>query len=232
MQSKIIAIVPAAGLGKRFGEGTNKPFETLCGKPVIVWALEVLDRMPEVLEIIPVLKETDIQAAAEIFRRYCINKIQRIAPGGRERQDSVFNGLYFIREKKAVVLIHDGVRPFPEQKTVKRALKALPGYDGVVTGVPPKDTIKEVAGNEITQTLRRDALYAIQTPQIFFYQPLLDAYEKAMKESYYATDDAALVERNGGRIAVVKGDYTNIKVTTPEDLVIAEAILKMRGEEH
>ncbi len=231
MQHKAVAIVPSAGLSRRFGEGRNKPFETLGNKPVLIWALEVLERMPEISEIIPVLKETDIQAGTELFKHYKITKVKRIAPGGKERQDSVFNGLHFIKDNASVVLIHDGARPFPEPKTVRRALKALSGCDGVVIGVSPKDTIKEIEGEFIRQTLKRDTLIAIQTPQIFFYQPLLAAYEKAMKESFYATDDATLVERNGGRVSVVKGEYTNIKITTPEDLVIAEAFLKMRGEE-
>jgi len=231
MQHKAVAIVPSAGLGRRFGEGRNKPFETLGNKPVLIWALEVLERMPEISEIIPVLKEADIQAGSELFKRYKITKVKCIAPGGKERQDSVFNGLHFIKDNRAVVLIHDGARPFLEPKTVRSALRALSGCDGVVIGVLPKDTIKEIEGELIRKTLNRDTLIAAQTPQIFFYQPLLEAYEKAMKESFYATDDAALVEWNGGRIKVVKGEYTNIKITTPEDLVIAEAFLKMRGEE-
>ncbi|MBI5634431.1 MAG: 2-C-methyl-D-erythritol 4-phosphate cytidylyltransferase [Nitrospirae bacterium] len=231
MQYNAVAIVPSAGLGRRFGEGRNKPFETLGNKPVLIWALEVLEQMPEISEIIPVLKESDIQAGTELFKQYKITKVMQIAPGGRERQDSVFNGLRFIKDRESVVLIHDGARPFLEPKTARRALSALPGYDGVVIGVPPKDTIKEIEGQLIRQTLNRDTLIAIQTPQIFFYQPLLAAYEKAMKESFYATDDAALVERNRGSIRVVQGEYTNIKITTPEDLVIAEAFLKMRGDE-
>jgi len=230
VQHEVIAIVPAAGLGTRFGEDRNKPFETLGGKPVIVWALETLENMAEIREIIPVLKESDVQAGMELFGSYRISKIRRAAPGGRERQDSVFNALNCIREKAPVVLIHDGVRPLLEARVVRRALSALSGCDGVVVAVPPKDTIKEMAGDTVTQTLKRDALVAVQTPQIFLYQPLLDAYERAMKESFYATDDSAVVEWNGGRIRVVTGSYTNIKVTTPEDLVIAEVFLKMRGE--
>lgn len=231
MFHNVVAIVPSAGLGKRFGERRNKPFETLGSKPVLIWALESLEGMPEISEIIPVLKEADIQAGADLFKHYKLTKVKRVAPGGKERQDSVFNGLHFIK-KGAVVLIHDGARPFIEPGTVRRALNALSGCDGVVIGVSPKDTIKELDGQLIRQTLKRDTLMAIQTPQIFFYQPLLAAYEKAIKESFYATDDAALVEWNGGRIRAVTGEYTNIKITTPEDLVIAEAFLKMRGEGH
>lgn len=230
MQHKIVAIVPAAGLGRRFGQDRNKPFETLGGKPVIIWALETLERMAEVGEIIPVLKESDMPAGLELFSRFRISKIRRVAPGGRERQDSVFNALGLIRETAPVVLVHDGVRPLLEAGDVREALKALDGCDGVVIAVQPKDTIKELVGDIVRQTLKREALVAVQTPQIFQYRPLFAAYERAMKESFYATDDAALVEWDGGRIRVVTGSYTNIKVTTPEDLIVAEAFLNMRKE--
>jgi 2-C-methyl-D-erythritol 4-phosphate cytidylyltransferase len=230
MPDSVVAIVPAAGLGRRFGHDRNKPFETLGGKPVIVWALEALEQMAEVREIIPVLKESDIQTGRELVSRYRITKVRSVAPGGRERQDSVFNALHFIKEKPPVILIHDGVRPFFDRRIVKQALQALTDCDGVVIGVPLKDTVKEMNGDVITQTLKRDALISVQTPQIFWYQPLLNAYERAMQESFYATDDSALVEWNGGKIRVIRGGYTNIKVTTPEDLAIAEAFLKMRGD--
>ncbi|MBI5076089.1 MAG: 2-C-methyl-D-erythritol 4-phosphate cytidylyltransferase [Nitrospirae bacterium] len=231
MKYNVVAIVPSAGLGRRFGENKNKPFETLGNKPVLLWALETLEEMSEISEIIPVLKEADIQAGEELFERYKITKVKRIAPGGKERQDSVYNGLQLIQDRGSIVLIHDGARPFLEPETVLKALGALSGCDGVVIGVPPKDTIKETGGELIRQTLQRDTLIAVQTPQIFFYQPLLSAYEKAVKDSFYATDDAALVESNGGRIRAVRGEYTNIKITTPEDLVIAEAFLKMWGKQ-
>ncbi len=230
MADRVIAIVPSAGIGKRFGPGYNKPFEILGGRPVIIWTLEALDRMPEISEIIPVMKEKDMQPAGDLFKHYGIKKIQRIAPGGKERQDSVYNGLHFIGGEQPVVIVHDGVRPFLDHKTVRMALEALPGHDGVVVGVPPKDTIKEIDGDQIIKTLKRDSLFAVQTPQVFYFRPLLDAYEKAMKDSYYATDDAALVEWNGGCVATVRSEYTNIKITTPEDIVVAEAILKLRGE--
>ncbi len=230
MKTGVVAIVPAAGLGRRFGEDRNKPFETLGNRPVLVWALETFERMPEISEIIPVLKERDIDKGRELFRKFGLSKVRRIAPGGKERQDSIYNGLHFISDTTAVVLVHDGVRPFVEPETVKRALRALDGCDGVVVGVQPKDTIKEVDGDRVARTLRRDALIAVQTPQIFRYGVLLSAYDRAMRESYAATDDAALVEWNGGHVRVVRGEYTNIKVTTPEDIMIAEALLQMRRE--
>ncbi len=228
MKEKIIAIVPSAGIGKRFGDKTNKPFETLNGKPLVIWALETLENIPEIHEIIPVLKEADMEYGVEIFEQYNISKIRRIAPGGEERQDSVFHGLNLVDDIKCIVLVHDGVRPLIEPDIIKNAVKQLKDCDGVVVGVPVKDTIKETAGDLVSRTLKRDTLWSIQTPQIFSYNTLLGAYEKALKSSYYSTDDSALVERNGGKIKVVMGSYTNIKVTTPEDLKIAELFINLR----
>ncbi len=231
MKEPVIAIVPAAGLGKRFGKGTNKPLVSLCGKPLLLWALETLQDIPEIAEIIPVVKEQDIKLCKEIFEEYPVAKIRRMALGGRERQDSIFNGLKLIDDRASVVLVHDGVRPLIEPRVIKNALKQMHDCDGVVIGVPMKDTVKEVREGIVMKTPERDLLWAVQTPQIFHFQALYDAYEKAMADSFYTTDDSALVERNGGMIKMVRGSYTNIKVTTPEDLLIAEVFLKMkRGE--
>jgi 2-C-methyl-D-erythritol 4-phosphate cytidylyltransferase len=233
LENKVVAIVPAAGLGERFGRGTNKPFSGLADKPLIIWAVETLQSIPEIVEIIPVVKERDIQLCRLLFEEYSITKIKRVAPGGRERQDSVFHGLSLIHDhdKDSVVLVHDGVRPLIEASVIKEALQQLAGFDGVAVGVPLKDTVKEVRDGIIINTLKRDMFWAVQTPQIFYYQALHEAYEKAMAESFYSTDDSALVERNGGRIKLVQGSYTNIKVTTPEDLLIAEVFLKMKAGE-
>ena len=244
-KEKVVAIVPAAGLGKRFGPGTNKSFQTLRGKPIIVWSLEKLEAAVEIIEIIPVLKMEDMEQGLEVLEKYGISKVKRIAPGGKERQDSVYNGLKLIEDKNYVVLIHDGVRPLIEKELIERMIKELQsvtppvsggreavtrGFDGVVPGVPLKDTIKEAEDGIVKKTLKRDALWAVQTPQVFFYKNMLAAYEKAMKEGFYFTDDAALVERYGGKIKVVMGSYRNIKITTPEDLAIAEFLLGRIGE--
>lgn len=231
MKNSVIAIVPAAGIGKRFGKGTNKPFATLGDKPLIIWAVEALQSLPEVAEIIPAVKETDIKLCRRLFEDYSITKIKRIAPGGRERQDSVFNGLTLIQDKTALVLVHDGVRPLIEPSVIKKVLQQLNGCDGVVVGVPLKDTVKEVTDGIVRSTPERNKLWAIQTPQAFHFKTLYAAYEKAAADSFYATDDSALVERYGGKIKVIQGSYTNIKVTTPEDLLIAEVFLEMRRSE-
>lgn len=252
-KERVVAVVPAAGLGKRFGPGKNKPFATLGGKPVVIRSLEVLQSVPEIVEIIPVLKVEDMEAGQKIFEEYKLSKIKRIAAGGKERQDSVYNGLRLIDDGKCFVLIHDGVRPLVEKELIENAINELltpspslfpreagfveekekrgggsfDGCDGVILGVPLKDTIKEVEEGIIKRTLKRDALWAVQTPQIFLYQKIRSAYDQAAKEGFYSTDDSALVERYGGKIKVIMGSYKNIKVTTPEDLDIAELFLEM-----
>jgi 2-C-methyl-D-erythritol 4-phosphate cytidylyltransferase len=245
LREKVVAVVPAAGMGKRFGPGTNKPFKSLMGKPLIVWSLETLESVVEVSEIIPVLKLEDMSYGKKLFEEYGLSKIKRLAPGGKERQDSVYNGLKLIDNRNCIVLIHDGVRPFIEKDLIEKAIKALltppapeaeakggeekfKGFDGVAVGVPLKDTIKEAENGIIKKTLRRDSLWAIQTPQVFSYKNILAAYKRAMKERFYSTDDAALVEKYGGKIKIVMGSYKNIKITTPEDLAIAEFLLSRR----
>jgi 2-C-methyl-D-erythritol 4-phosphate cytidylyltransferase len=231
---KVIAIVPAAGLGKRFGSGTNKQFQTLGGKPLIVWSLKALEAVGEISEIIPVLKTEDMEAGQKLFEEAGFLKIRRIAQGGKERQDSVFSGLKLIDNEKSTVLIHDGVRPLIDPRLIQGLISRLHAIihtkdscDGVVPGVPVKDTIKEAENGFVTKTLKRGTLRAVQTPQVFFFKKIFAAYEKAEREGYDATDDASLIERYGGTIQIVTGSYTNIKITTPEDLVIAEALLKI-----
>lgn len=230
-QAKITAIIPAAGLGKRFGPGKDKPFQLLVGKPLIIWPVETMQAIPEISEIIPVLRTEDAENAQKLFEAYGISKIKRIVPGGKERQDSVYNGLGLIEDKHGIVVVHDGARPLADRELIQgmiaEMLKSRDSCDGIVPGVPVKDTIKEGENGFVRKTLKRGNLWAIQTPQIFEYEKLWKAYGQAMKRKIYATDDAALLERYGGRIRIVAGSYRNIKITTPEDLVIAEALLKI-----
>ena len=234
---RVIAVVPAAGVGKRFGSGTNKPFHNLIGKPLVVWSLQVLESVEEVVEIIPVLKIEDMDAGIDIFEQSGLSKIKKIAPGGKERQDSVYSGLKLIEDENCIALIHDGVRPLIEKSLVEKLLRHLSVSmsdqeycDGIIPGVPLKDTIKGTDGEIVKQTLKRDSLWAIQTPQVFHYKRIMRAYESAMKERFYSTDDAALIERGNGRVKIIIGSYTNIKITTPEDLAIAEFFLSKKEQ--
>jgi 2-C-methyl-D-erythritol 4-phosphate cytidylyltransferase len=241
MYYKIKAIVPSAGIGKRFGSNISKSFQKLMGKPLLVWSLEALESVEEIEEIIPVLREDIIEKGADIFEKYKLSKIKRIAQGGEERQDSVYNGLKLIDDKDCIVLIHDGVRPLIEKNLIEKTIKELliplippllkvgkggvKGFDGVVLGVPVKDTIKEAKRGIIKKTLKRDSLWAIQTPQVFPYAIISKVYERSIRDGFYSTDDAALVEKYGGKIKVIMGSYRNIKITTPEDLITAESLL-------
>lgn len=237
---KVTAIVPAAGLGKRFGQDNNKTFQALLDKPIVIWALEALECVDDIEEIIPVFKKDDMEQGLALIERFGISKVKRVAPGGKERQDSVFNGLNLAGKKTDVVLIHDGVRPLIEKSVIEESIKQLKDCDGVIVGVPPKDTIKEARGQVsgvrcqgkdivVKKTLNRNILRAIQTPQVFKYSALMQAYKKAMAEKFYSTDDSAIVERYGGKVKVIMGSYTNIKVTTPEDLDMAEMFLRKRA---
>jgi 2-C-methyl-D-erythritol 4-phosphate cytidylyltransferase len=230
-QTEIIAIIPAAGLGRRFGPGGDKPFQLLGGKPLIIWPLEALQAMPEISEIIPVLRPEDAESAQKTFEHFGITKIRGIVPGGKERQDSVYYGLRFVENKRSIVLVHDGARPLAGRAFIQGMIAEMAqcrgSFDGIVPGIPVKATIKEGKDSFVRKTLKRHNLWAIQTPQIFEFEKLWKAYEQAMEEKHYATDDAAVLERYGGRIRIVTGSYRNIKITTPEDLVIAEALLKM-----
>lgn len=208
------------------------------GKPLLIWSLQVLQEIQEINEIVPVVKQEDLTATYELIEQYKITKVKKIVPGGQERQDSVYNALKSLDPDTHLVLIHDGARPLIESKLVKKMIFELmhiqSGIDGIVTGVPIKDTVKEIekeySGDNIEnifvrKTLKRDMLWAVQTPQIFLFDKILAAYENSKKDNFYATDDSALLEKYGGRIRVITGSYRNIKITTPEDIKIAEALL-------
>jgi 2-C-methyl-D-erythritol 4-phosphate cytidylyltransferase len=217
----VVAVVPAAGKGKRFGR--EKTFVTLRGEPLLYWSLRTLQRVDEIVEIIPVVDVRWLEEARDLIKRKKFNKVKKIAIGGAERQESVYNGLKLIEEKDCLVLIHDGARPLVSVELVKRVIQAINReIDGVVPAVAVKDTIKEVKEEFVIRTLKRDNLVSVQTPQIFYYKTLFNAY--ITYSGKFFTDDAALIEKGGGKIKVVAGDYRNIKVTTPEDLIIAEAL--------
>lgn len=238
LSASVTAIVPAAGSGRRFGIKRNKSLYTFMGKPLLIWSLQVLQGLKEINEIVPVVKQEDLTATYDLIKEYKITKAKKIIPGGQERQDSVYNALKSLDSDTHLVLIHDGARPLIESQLVKKMISELmltqSGIDGIVTGVPIKDTVKEIekvySGDNIEnifvrKTLKRELLWAVQTPQIFFFDKIRAAYENSKKDNFYATDDSALLEKYGGRIRMIIGSYRNIKITTPEDIKIAEALL-------
>jgi 2-C-methyl-D-erythritol 4-phosphate cytidylyltransferase len=230
MGREVIAIVPAAGPGKRLGPGANKPFMELLGRPLLSWVLLALEAAEEVSEVIPVLREEDVERGRRLVEEFGLLKVKRVAPGGKERQDSVLSALRLIDDPRATVLVHDGARPLIEGWLITATLKGLQGYDGAVAALPLKDTVKQVDEEGfVSSTPERHMLRAAQTPQAFPFGTLMEACLAAGKEGHYSTDDSALVERRGGRVKVVTGSFENIKITTPEDIAVAEMFLGRRG---
>jgi 2-C-methyl-D-erythritol 4-phosphate cytidylyltransferase len=228
--SRVTALIPAAGVGKRMGKSVAKQFLLLGDRPLLAHTLLAFERAPEIDEIIPILSQEDMESCLrEIIERYGISKVRTLVVGGRERQDSVMNGLLKLGQDASIVVVHDGVRPFVSQDMIRESVVLARKGECVAVGVPVKDTVKEVdARGMVRQTLERSRLWAIQTPQTFPAAVLKRAYEECSQQHVYGTDDAMLVERTGGRVRVIMGSYENIKITTPGDLILAEEILKSR----
>ncbi len=228
--SRVTALIPAAGMGRRMGKAVAKQFLPLGDRPMLAHTLLAFQRAAEVDEIIPILSEEDMEnCLRDIIEPFHITKVKTLVVGGKERQDSVFNGLEKVEKDTAVVIVHDGVRPFVTLELIREAVEAARKGDCVAVGVPLKDTVKEVdAKGVVRHTLERSRLWAIQTPQAFPAKVLKRAYEESYKHQVYGTDDAMLVERAGTKVRVIMGSYENIKITTPEDLILAEEILKRR----
>jgi 2-C-methyl-D-erythritol 4-phosphate cytidylyltransferase len=225
MEVRVTAIVPSAGIGKRFGSLGTKPFVEIRGLPVVIHILKKLHEIKVIKEIIPVFREQDMERGLEIIERHKLKKIRRIARGGKERQDSIYNALKLIKDEDCIVLIHDGVRPLVSRELIERLINEV-GDDGVVPGLPVNETLKEVDTRGFAlSTIKRDRVWTIQTPQVFPFKVIKRAYEEAFKDGFYATDDAALVERIGGKVKVIRGSVFNIKITTPDDIEIIESLL-------
>lgn len=221
------AIVPAAGRGRRMGSHINKQFLNLKGVPILARTLQTLDEFHLIDEIFVVCVEDEINFCEEnIILPYGFKKVKGIVPGGARRQDSVANALATI-DNAEYILVHDGARPFLTQDLLTRVIQGAQLHGAAGLAVPVKDTIKLVDGEGfISHTPDRSQLWAMQTPQVFRAQILKQAYDKAAKDGFHGTDDSSLVERLGYRIKIIDGTYNNIKVTTPEDLIIGERILE------
>ena len=230
---KVAAIVAAAGLGVRMQQDTPKTYLQLAGKPILVHTLEVFERVSEVHEVLVVVHPEDLEfCQEEVIDPYPLKKVLRLVPGGKERQDSVYNALKVLWKKEDeldVVLVHDGVRPLVSPAQVRQVVTAARRYGGAILGIPCQDTLKRVnSRKEIIATVDRRELWQVQTPQAFRAALLWRAYQQAMESGFYATDEAALVEAMGDTVVVVPSSPLNLKITTPDDLKMAEAILSLR----
>lgn len=229
MQYKNTAIVLAAGQGKRMKSDIQKQFLQIQDHPVLFYSLDCFQKSPLIQDIIVVTGEEMISyCRAEIVERYGITKVSKIICGGKERYDSVYQGLLAC-ENSDYVFIHDGARPFITEDILKRGYEGAQETGACVIGMPSKDTIK-ISNEEgvVEQTPDRKNVWTIQTPQIFAYKVIRNAHESIRKKDMTAiTDDAMVVEQETGiKIRLAEGSYQNIKITTPEDLDIAEAFLK------
>jgi 2-C-methyl-D-erythritol 4-phosphate cytidylyltransferase len=225
---KTVAIIPAAGSSKRMQNNISKQYLLLDGIPVLARTLEIFQRSPGIDEIFLIVPEMDIDYARnDIVDRYDISKVSNILAGGEERQDSVRNGIDVLGSDHDIVVIHDGVRPFISEELVRSAIFEASTWQAVTVGVPVKDTVKSVDGHGIVlETLNRNHLWLTQTPQAFERDIIKKAYEAAYRDNYYGTDDAALVERMGVKVMMIRGSYDNIKITTKDDIMLAEVLIR------
>ncbi|MCC5910785.1 MAG: 2-C-methyl-D-erythritol 4-phosphate cytidylyltransferase [Clostridiaceae bacterium] len=232
IQDKVSAIIVAAGKGKRMGKGFNKQYILLKDKPILAYTINVFERSKYVDEIILVVGIDEIDyVEKEIIKKYDFQKEIKIVAGGKERQDSVYEGLKVVRDDCSMVLIHDGARPFLKEEIICRSIEGVKETGAVIVAVQVKDTIKVVNHQgEVVNTPERNGLWAVQTPQTFNCSLLKNAHEAVRKKGMVVTDDAMMVEALGHKVKVVEGSYDNIKITTPEDLIIGEIILEGQEE--
>lgn len=220
-------VIVAAGTGSRMKKDINKQFIKLNNKEIVAHTIDKFYNSENIDDIVVVIREDEEEYFNKnIKEKYGFTNI-KVAHGGNERQDSVFNGIKMLKKECDVVLIHDGARPFVTDDIIRRSINEANEHNAIVVGVKVKDTIKVVSDNgNIVDTPNRSYLWAVQTPQVFKYDIITKAYEDAYNNTYYGTDDAMLVERIGYNVKMIEGSYNNIKITTQEDLEFGEQILK------
>lgn len=228
-QESNTAIVLAAGQGKRMHSKIQKQFLEIGGKPILYYSMECFQKSPLIQDIILVTGEDMISyCQSEIVEKYGFTKVCKVTAGGKERYDSVYAGLLCCQDTD-YVYIHDGARPFVTEEMIQRGYEAVKRTNACVMGMPSKDTVKLAdPSGYIKETPDRKIVWNIQTPQIFSYDLIRGAYESIRKKDMSnVTDDAMVVEQETGtKILLVEGSYQNIKITTPEDLAVAEAFLR------
>jgi len=224
---RTLAIILAGGAGKRMGTATNKQFLLIDNKPIIVHTLQIFEECRAVDGIYLVVNQKDLPTIQEeILETYHFNKILKLVIGGRLRQDSVRNGLEAIENPCDIVIIHDGARPFVSPSFIDKGIFLMEMFDAVIPALPVKDTIKDVSKDGFVQkTLERDSLWHVQTPQTFKYDLITKAYREGVAKKLYGYDDATFLEHMGKKVKVIEGSPYNIKITTPEDLIIARGML-------
>jgi 2-C-methyl-D-erythritol 4-phosphate cytidylyltransferase len=225
---KTVAIIPAGGAGKRMGAGIAKQYLLLEGTPILIHSLKVFQSMHLIDDIFVVVPLDDMPYVKKMIDdNYDLTKVRTIIPGGKERQDSVRNGLDAVQEVHDIVVIHDAVRCFVSGKTISSVITGASKYKAATIGIPIRDTVKRISTRGwIEKTVAREGLWLTQTPQAFQTSVIKKAYETAYNDHFYGTDDAELVERLGIRVRMLQGSYDNIKITTKDDLSLGGLLVK------
>ena len=221
----VCAVVPAGGTGIRMGGTVPKQFLELNGKPILYYTLKTLQDCGIISELILVVPEKEYDNACTDW----LGKpeiVTKVVVGGEKRQDSVYNGFCELSPQTEIVLVHDGVRPFLSHQMIQESVDAAREYGAAITAIPVNDTIKRVDDSGlVSQTVDRDGLWRVQTPQVFRYELLEEAFKKANSEKFYGTDEGTLIEHLGKPVKVVEGSEQNIKITRPEDLRLSEIFI-------
>jgi 2-C-methyl-D-erythritol 4-phosphate cytidylyltransferase len=225
---KADAVIVSAGKGLRFMEGKKKQFTFLEGRPILAHTLEKFETCPLIRSVRLVVGQEDMDyCLEEIVEKYRFQKVSKIVPGGKWRQESVKNGIDALPKDTDIVPIHDGVRPLITQAMIEDSIHAAVRFGAVVLATPVKETIKmSNPDGTVLKTLDRESLWQIQTPQTFQLNVIREAHNQAIADGFVGTDDASLVERLGVKVHILPGSHTNIKITTPEDFVLASLFLK------
>jgi len=221
---KVGAIIPAAGRGKRIGASVPKQFLEIQGRPLLHHTLMVFASCKLIDYVVLVMPRADVDKMGEDWlNKYEI--VRKVVVGGEQRQDSVYNGFSSLVEGTDIVVVHDGVRPFTTPQMIIATVEAAQQHGAAITAIPVSDTVKQAEDGFVKQTVSRDGLWRVQTPQAFQCRLLQQAFKKAKKDSYYGTDEGSLVEYLGERVKIVPGSELNIKITRKEDLVLGESLL-------
>lgn len=235
---RTIAVITAGGSGLRMNSDKRKQYIEIGNKPILAHSINKFCITPEIDEIILTAPAEDILFVKEnIVQKYNFTKVSQILPGGRTRQESVNNALINIKaDENDIILIHDGVRPFVSHEMIIDCINGLKNSDGAAAGIRPVDTIKKLTHDNIDLTLNRDELFAVQTPQAFRYGFILKCHDLGQKEKFNATDDCSLAEKYGAAVlgrkpvlTATRGSLFNMKITTPDDLIFASALLEHLG---
>jgi 2-C-methyl-D-erythritol 4-phosphate cytidylyltransferase len=227
---KAVAIIPAAGEGTRMQSRSPKQFLSLAGSPILVHTVRKFSRCSLIQRAIIPMRKPDMAKVQAVLEKEGLADFAKVVPGGIHRQDSVYNGFLAVEAETDVVVIHDAVRPFIDVATIEAVVREAQKVGSAILAVPCTDTIKQIEKNLVTATLPRDKIVLVQTPQGFRYPILKEGFERALADNFYATDEACLIERLGYPVAVLRGSETNIKITKPADLPLAELLIRQETD--